>query len=68
MSLPLYRHHIPKLNCLQQCYLSSIMGIKWPDKLTNNEVLWLADRLSKETMLVWRQMTWIGYLLRMDNN
>lgn len=44
------------------------MGVKWSDKITNNEVLWLAALQSMEAMLAWRQMTWVGHVINMDNN
>lgn len=63
----LYRKHVQLLEPLHQRSLRSIMGIKWQDYVTNNEVLERANAPSVEAMLLTRQFRWAGHLSRMED-
>ena len=45
-----------------------IMGIRWQDRVTNQEVLDRAGSTSIESMLLKSQMRWTGHVIRMDEN
>ena len=64
----LYKRHIQLLSQIHLRHLRSILGIKWSDRLTNNEVLQRADMPSIETMLLSRQLTWTGHVVRMNDD
>ena len=66
-SRSLYRKQIQLLEQFHQRCLRSIMGIHWPDYVTNNEVLEQASLPSFETMLMLRQLRWAGHVSRMDD-
>ena len=44
------------------------MGIKWQDKVTNNEVLKRAQMDGLEAMLKRSQLRWVGHVQRMNDN
>ena len=44
------------------------MGIKWQDKITNNEVLQRAEMDGMEAMLMRAQLRWVGHVQRMNDN
>ena len=44
------------------------MGIKWQDKITNNEVLQRAKMDGIEAMLMRAQLRWVGHVQRMSDN
>ena len=54
----LYRKQVKLLERFHQRCLRSIMGIKWQDYITNEEVLARADTTSVEAMLMLRQLRW----------
>ncbi|XP_068697221.1 uncharacterized protein [Montipora foliosa] len=62
----LYRKQVKLLERFHQRCLRSIMGIKWQDYITNEEVLKRADTTSVEAMLMLRQLRWAGHVTRMD--
>ena len=64
----LYRRHIQRLRHIHLRHLRAILGIKWSDRVTNNEVLQRADMPSIEAMLLSRQLTWTGHVARMNDN
>jgi transcription termination factor 2 len=64
----LYRKQIKLLERFHQQCLRSIMGIKWQDHISNNDVLQKANMLSVEAMLLARQLRWIGHVSRMEDS
>ena len=60
----LYGRHIQQLSHIHLRHLQAILGIKWSDRVTNNEVLQRADMPSIEAMLLSRQLTWTGHCLK----
>ena len=63
----LYKRHIQRLSQIHLCHLRAIPGIRWSDWVTNNEVLQRADMPSIEAMLLSRQLTWTGHVVRMND-
>ncbi|CAH1266638.1 Hypp3464 [Branchiostoma lanceolatum] len=63
----LYRKQVKLLERFHQRCLRSILGIKWQDYTTNNEVLKRANISSMEAMILARQPRWAGHLSRMDD-
>ena len=51
-SLLLYRQHITQLEHIHTKSLDTIMGIKWQDKVTNQEELDRAETTSIESMVL----------------
>ena len=45
-----------------------ILGIKWSDRITNNEVLERAGIPSMYTLLCQRRLRWLGHVLRMQDS
>ena len=64
----LYRKQVKLLERFHQRCLRSIMGIKWQDFITKEEVLERADTTSVEAMLMLRQLRWAGHVTRMDSS
>lgn len=54
----LYMRRLQLLELFHQCCLRSIMGIKWRDCVSNNEVLERAEMPSIEAILLLRQLSW----------
>ena len=50
------------------CHRYTILGIRWSDRVTNNEALQRADMPSIETMFLSRQLTWTGHVVRMNDD
>ena len=67
-SWTLYAHQERKLNTFHLRCLRKILGIKWQDKVTNNEVLEKAGLQSMFTILRKRRLRWLGHVERMDEN
>ena len=59
-----YRRHVKMLNSFHIRHLRYLMGIKWQDKITNNEVLQRAKMDGMEAMLMRAQLRWVGHLQR----
>ena len=64
----LYRKQVQLLERFHQRCLRSIMGIKWQDYVTNNEVLERANLPSLEAMLLLKQLRWARHVSRMENS
>ena len=64
----LYRRHIKQLEQFRNRSLRMIMGIRWQDRVTNQEVLDRAGSTSIESMLLKSQMRWTGHVIRMEEN
>ena len=63
----LYRKQIRLLQRFYQCCLRSILGIKWQDYVSNEEVLKTAGLPSIESILLQVQLHWAGQVTRMEN-
>ena len=55
------------LDAFHMRYLRCLMGIKWQDKITNNEVLQRAKIDGIEAMLMRAQLRWVGQVQRMSD-
>ena len=64
----LYRRHIQRLSQIHLRHLQAILGIRWSDRVTNNEVLQRADMPSIEAKLLSQQLTWTGHVVRMNDD
>ena len=49
-------------------HLRYLKGIKWQDKITNNEVLQRARMDGMEAMLMRAQLRWVDHVQRMNDN
>ena len=64
----LYRSHIRRLSQVHLRHLRNILKIKWSDHVTNNEVLRRAGMPCTDAMLLQRQLTWTGHMVRMKDD
>ena len=62
----LYRKQIKQLEVLHMRSLRRIMDIRWQDKVTNLQVLDIANAVSIEALLFKAQLRWTGHVIRMD--
>ena len=63
----LYRKQIRLLKRFHQRCLCSILGIKWQDHVSNEEVLKRASLPSIESILLQVQLCWAGHITRMED-
>ena len=63
----LFRKQIRLLQRFYQCCLRSILGIKWQDYVSNEEVLKTAGLPSIESILLQVQLHWAGHFARMED-
>ena len=63
----LYRKQIGLLERFHQRCLRSILGIKWQNHLSNEEVLKRASLPSLESILLQVQLRWAGHVTRMED-
>ena len=63
-----YRRHVKMLDAFHMRHLRAILGIKWQDKITNNEVLQRAQVDGMEAMLMKIQLRWAGHVQRMGDH
>ena len=63
-----YRRHVKMLDSFHMRPLRYLMGIKWQDKITNNEVLQRARMDGMEAMLMRAQLRWVDHVQRMNDN
>ena len=63
----LYRKQIRLLERFHQRCLRSILGIKWQDHMSNEEVLKRASLPSIESILLQEQLRWAGHVTKMGN-
>ncbi|KAK3775513.1 hypothetical protein RRG08_041297 [Elysia crispata] len=62
----LYRKHIEQLERFHTRSLSSILGIRWQDKVTNLEVLDRARSTSIEAMILKTKLRLTGHVIRIE--
>ena len=63
----LYRRQIRLLERFHQRCLRSILGIKWQDHVSNEEVLKTASLPCMESILLQVQLRWAGHVTRMED-
>jgi len=63
----LYRHQIRLLERFHQRCLRNILGIKWQDYVSNEDVLNRANLPSLESILLKQQLRWAGHVARMED-
>ena len=63
----LYWKEISLLEWFHQYCLCSILGIKWQDHVSNEEVLKRASLPSTESILLQLQLCWAGHVTRMED-
>ena len=64
----LYRRHNQLLSQIHIRPIRAILGIRWSDRVTKNEVLQRADMPSIEAILLSGQLTWTGHVVRMNDD
>ena len=64
----LYSRHIQRLSQIHLRHLRAIFGIRWSDQVTNNEILQHTDMPSIEAVLLNRQITWTGIVVRINDD
>ena len=62
----LYARHVKQINSFHLRCLRSIMGIKWSDYITNDEVCARAGSSEMRIILTRRKLRWAGHVVRMD--
>ena len=63
----LYSRHEKRLNTFHMRNLRWILGVKWSDHVTNNDILKRADTPSIYTLLRQRRLRWLGHVHRMQD-
>ncbi|KAG8237103.1 hypothetical protein J437_LFUL015470 [Ladona fulva] len=63
----LYQKHVRALEKSQQRRLRSILGIRWQDHISNQEVLERANCKPMETILAQNHLRWLGHVCRMTD-
>ena len=63
-----YRRHIKKLDQFHLRCLRRLLGIKWEDRVTNQEVLRRAATPGIEAMIMQAQLRWTGHVIRMEDS
>ena len=66
-TLVLYRKQIRLLERFHQRSLRSILGIKWQDRVSNEEVFKRANLSSIESILLQVKLRWDGHVTRMED-
>ena len=63
-----YRRHIRLLESFHNRRLQLILGLRWWHKVTNSAIRSRAGIPSIESMLLQRQLHWLGHVIRMPHN
>ena len=66
-TLTLYAWQEKMLNTFDLRTLRRILGVRWSDRITNNEILERADIPSMCTLLRKHRLRWLGHVRRMDD-
>ena len=64
----IYKRQLKKLEQFHQRSLRSILKIKWQDRVSNLEVLEMAESTSIEAMVLKNQLRWTGHVIRMKDS
>ena len=62
-----FRRHIRLLECFHIRRLQLILGIRWWHKVTHSEIRSRTGIPSIESMLLHRQLRWLGHVIRMPD-
>ena len=60
--------HLKQLEQFHMRSLRIILNIKWRDRLSNLQVLDMAESTSIEAMILRSQLRWVGHVIRMEDN
>ena len=63
-----YSRHLKKLDQFHLRSLRKILGITWKDKVTNQDVLRLAEAPGVEALITKAQLRWTGHVMRMEDS
>ena len=63
-----YRRHIKKLDQFHLRCLRRLLGIRWEDRVTNQEVLRRAALPGIEALIIQSQLRWSGHVMRMEDS
>jgi len=63
-----YHHHIRTLEAFKIRCLQTILHVHWWDKIPHVEIHRRASTTSLETILLRRQLRWLGHVIRMPGN
>ena len=63
-----YRRHIRLLESFHIRRLQLILGLRWWNKVTHSEIISMAGIPTIESMLLHRQLCWLGHVIRMPHN
>ena len=64
----LYRRHLKQLERFHMRSLQTILNIKWQDRVSNLQVLDMAESTSIEAMILRSELCWVGYVIGMEDN
>lgn len=67
-SWTLYRKQIRRLEAFHIRCLQIILGLIWRDRVPHIEIIQTANTISIETMIIARQLRWVGHVIRMPEN
>ena len=60
--------HLKQLEQFHMRSLRIILNIKWRDRVSNLQVLDMAESTSIEAMILRSQLRWVGHVIRMEDN
>ena len=64
----LYRRHPKQLKRYHMRSLRTILNINWQDRVSNLQVLEMAESTSIEAMILISRLHWVGHVIRMEDN
>ena len=64
----LYRRHLKQLEGFHMRSLRTILNIKWQDRVSNLQVLDMAESTSIEAIYLKSLLRWVGHVIRMEDN
>ena len=64
----LYRTHPKQLERFHMRNLRTILNIKWQDRVSNLQVIDMAESTSIEAMVLKSRLRWVGHIIRMEDN
>ena len=57
-----------QIDVLQRNFLRRILGIKWPEKISNTELYTRTQVVKWSQVILKRRLRWYGYMQRLDDN
>ena len=64
----LYRRHLKQLERFYMRSLRTILNIKWQDRVSNLQILDMAESTSIEAMILKNRLHWVGHVIRMEDD